>query len=117
MALEPLIKDTGQIVEKFVEALKARDVMATFKLMAQDGMVVDFEGNSMRGAASQGFFKDWPPKSSKLFVEKTSINGNAATVKCTINGGAYAKETGIKIDLILNEQFKIKSIRYLMIGM
>lgn len=114
MAQEPLIKDAGQIIEKFVETVKNRDAMAAFKLMAQDAMLVDFEGNAMRGAACQGFLKDWPPKSSNLKIEKTQINGNSATIRLVIRGGAYAKDTNIRIELLLNDQFKIKSLRYTM---
>lgn len=110
--MEPLIKDTGTVVEKFMELLLKKDSSALQKMFAQDGMVVDFEANSLRGAMIVGFLKDWPPRAVMVKREKTLIAGNMATLNLTLMGGGYAKPTPAKIMLTVNEAFRVKSARF-----
>lgn len=110
--MEPLIKDTGQVVEKFMELLPKKDHNALHKMFAPEGMLVDFEANALRGAMIMGFLRDWPPRAVTIKREKTLIDGNMATLNLTLMGGGYSKPTPAKIILTVNDVFKIKTARF-----
>lgn len=109
---QPLIKDMGQVVEAFMAALLKRDGPAVQKMFAPEGMVVDFEMNSLRGPSISGFLRDWPPPAVNVKREKVQVMDNMATVNLTLMGGGYVRPTAAKIVITINENWKIKSARF-----
>jgi hypothetical protein len=110
--MQPLIKDTGQVIEAFMAALLKRDGPTVQKMFTADGMVVDFEANSLRGPAISGFLRDWPPPAVNVKRDKVQIMDNMATINLTLMGGGYIKPTPCKILVTINEAWKIKSARF-----
>lgn len=103
--------DLNMVISEFMALLPKRDHQALFKLFAPDGSVTDFEQNNHRAGALQGFFREWPPRTMLIKLEKAQIVDSMATLSITLTGGGFVKPTPAKLTMMVNDKFLIRSLR------
>ena len=111
MADQPLIKDTGSVLEQFFAAMTKKDNAAILKMFHPSGTVTDLESNTLRAGQINAFFRDWPPRSMLVKVGRQQITGQSAEVTLNVMGGGFSKPTDAKLSFLFDEKFLIKSLR------
>lgn len=105
-------QDMSQIITSFMALLDKKDNNAIFKMFAPDAHVQDFEASQHRGAGILGFFRDWPPRSMNIKVDKQMINDRMAIISLTLMGGGFAKPTPAKITMSVNDKWLFKLMKF-----
>src|SRR5205814_2240093 len=103
--------DINTVIAEFMALLPKRDHQAIFKLFAPDGAVTDFELNTHRAGALNGFFREWPPRTMIVKLEKQQIVDQMATLSVTLTGGGFVKPTPAKLMMMVNDKFQIRLLR------
>jgi hypothetical protein len=110
-AMQNQPQDMNTVIAAFMAALPKRDHQAIFKMFAPDGSVTDFEQNAHRAASLQGFFRDWPPRTMMVKLDKQQIVDRMATITITLTGGGFVKPTPAKLTMMCNDKWLIRSLR------
>ncbi|MBI4865035.1 MAG: hypothetical protein HY815_32970 [Candidatus Riflebacteria bacterium] len=105
-------RTVDNVLNDFFTALKKKDDGAIFKLFAQDGMLIDFEGTPHRTGALRAFFRDWPPPSMQVRIEKQQPGTQSAVVTLSLLGGAFSRVTQARATFTLNEKLLIFMLKF-----
>ena len=105
------IQDMGTVLSAFFAALPKKDHQAIFKMFAPDAFVSDFEQNSHRAASINAFFRDWPPRTMTIKVDRQQITDRTAIVGVTLTGGAFVKPQPARFTIMCNDKWLIRSLK------
>ena len=105
------IQDMGSVLAAFFEKIPKKDHQGIFKMFAPDAFVTDFEDNTHRTASINNFFRDWPPRTMTLKVEKQQIVDRMATVSVVLTGGAFVKPQPAKLIISCNDKWQIRTLK------